>query len=102
MIWVRPVPRPAGQRAGKFEAYDGLTNLHMLTSRTPFLDGARWMLKHGSSPDTQIVMRHHGTDHDALRATVGAAAGLRVKEADLEPLRFMPWGIPAAWTEDRP
>jgi hypothetical protein len=44
------------------------------------LDAARVLLAEGVDPATPIAMRHAGANHDALRSTVGAAAGLTVKD----------------------
>jgi hypothetical protein len=41
-------------------------------------------------PATKLVMRHEGQEHDALRATVGAAAKLTVEEGKRRPV-FRPW-----------
>jgi hypothetical protein len=49
-------------------------------STTPFCDGARVLLAEGIDPDTKLVMRHDGSSADALRSTVGAAAGLTVAD----------------------
>jgi hypothetical protein len=72
----------------KFEAYLGERLL--LISRTPFLSSARLLLKAGVDPTTRLIMRHHGRADDALRATVGAAAKLTVKETGRGPT-FAPW-----------
>lgn len=51
------------------------------TSETPLLDAARALLKAGkATPDDVLVMRHAGSDHDALRARVDVAARLMKSE----------------------
>ncbi len=47
-------------------------------STTPFCDAARVLLAEGADPSTRFIMRHEGSPHDALRSTVGVAAGLTV------------------------
>jgi len=61
-------------------------------STTPFYDAARALLAEGARPDIRLVMRHEGSPHDALRSTVGVAAGLTVADAtaDGKP-RFAKW-----------
>jgi hypothetical protein len=54
-------------------------------STTPFLDAARTLLAQGAAPDAPFVMRHAGQDHDALRTTVGVAAGLSVDDSGGKP-----------------
>jgi hypothetical protein len=51
-------------------------------SRQPFLDGARALLALGLPPETVLVMRHAGSDTEALRSTIGAASRLTVQEND--------------------
>jgi hypothetical protein len=64
----------------------------VLVRRThqPLLDACRVLVADGVNPATQIVMRHVGSQTDALVSTVGGAAKLRVKE-DGAPPRFRPW-----------
>jgi len=45
-------------------------------STTPLCDAARVVLAEGVRSKAKIVMRHTGSLADALRSTVGAAAGL--------------------------
>jgi hypothetical protein len=42
---------------------------------TPFLTAARVLLAESADPDAVLAMRRPGTDHDALRARLGTAAG---------------------------
>lgn len=63
------------------------------SSRQPFLDGARELLRRGIDPVTPIVMRRPGSATDALRSTIGAAAKLTVDEGTQ---RFRSWQ-PFAW-----
>jgi hypothetical protein len=58
------------------------------TSETPLFDGARALLKTGkAAADDMLVMRHVGSEHDALRARVGVAAGLTIEETGHGPRR---------------
>jgi hypothetical protein len=69
----------APTRAGMFEArIDGLL---ICTSRQPFLDAARVLLAEGFAPDAYLVMRHVGSAHDSLSASIGAAAQLTVEHS---------------------
>jgi hypothetical protein len=53
----------------------------LCVSETPLLSSARALLAAGmAGPDDTIVMRHAGSDFDALRARVGAAAGLTIED----------------------
>jgi hypothetical protein len=46
----------------------------------PFLDAARALISEGQHPESILVMRHEGSDADALRAPLGIAARLSVEE----------------------
>jgi hypothetical protein len=83
-IEVRPAARPGTYIAA-------IAGRDICTSRQPFLDGARILLREGASPETVIVMRWAGTTTDALTATVGAAAKLTVKEPDRGRPHFATW-----------
>jgi hypothetical protein len=60
----------------------------------PLLDSARRLLDHGYDPALTLVMKHEGSDTEAPRSTIGAAARLTVKEsaAGRGP-RFVPWNV---------
>lgn len=55
-------------------------------TREPLLDGARALLAAGYHPDTVIVLRHAGSDINALRARIGTAARFYVEESGHGPL----------------
>jgi hypothetical protein len=74
---------PVGQ--GQFAARLG-DRIVVERTRQPLLDGARVLLGEGYDPDTPIVLRHAGRNDDALRSTIGAAAGLTVKEGPSRPV----------------
>jgi hypothetical protein len=63
--------------------YDGTMDGATIVTRstTPFFDAARVLLAKGMAPDMALVMRHAGAHHDALRSTVGKAAGLSVENS---------------------
>jgi hypothetical protein len=65
---------------GRFAA--ALDERVLCRSRRPFLDSARVLLAEGADPATPFAMRHAGSDYDALRSTIGQAAGLTVLEPD--------------------
>jgi hypothetical protein len=73
--------------AARLEGSDDI----LCVSRTPFLTAARELLKRGRDPSTLIVMRHAGSSTDCLRARLGGAAKLSVKEEDGRPPRFVLW-----------
>lgn len=65
-------------RAGMYRAeVDGR---HVVTARTPLFAAARVLQDEGVSPETPLSMRWAGSEIDALRSTVGAAAALTVTE----------------------
>jgi hypothetical protein len=70
-------------------------------STTPLCDAARVLLAEGIKPDTVLVMRHAGSIADALRSTVGAAAGLTVRQ-DNGPPGFTRYRAPDFRTETPP
>ena len=79
-----------GTIPGKFDARLG-ERLIVEASRIPFCDGARVLLAKGlAAPGDLLIMRHAGSDHDALRAAVGVAAKLTVNETVGTP-RFVRW-----------
>jgi hypothetical protein len=85
LIVVEPV-----DRHGRFAArLDGRVLVN--SSRTPFLDAARRLIAEGADPSGIIIMRHRGSDVDALRARLGVAAGLTVEERDSRTPRFVRW-----------
>jgi len=65
------------------------------SSRQPFLDAARCLIDLGHPPNSILTMRHAGSDGDALRSKIGAAARLMVREdarrgPELVPYRAIP------------
>jgi hypothetical protein len=78
--------------AGRGPLFDGMVAGREVVYRStqPLVDGARALLAEGVDPRTRIMMRHTGSDTDVLRATVGAAAKLSVREGDDAP-RFRDW-----------
>jgi hypothetical protein len=72
--------------------YDGMMDRATIVTRptTPFFDAARVLLAKGVAPDMALVMRHAGAHHDALRSTVGKAAGLSVENSGGKPA-FRPY-----------
>src|SRR5262245_55470661 len=56
------------------------TDGHNFLTTTPLLDGTRYWLGKGVSPDTPIItVRSSGSSHWSLRSTIGAAAKLTVE-----------------------
>jgi hypothetical protein len=64
------------------QLFDGKVDGRFVVERStmPFCDGARVLLAEGVDPATKLVMRHAGSVADALRSTIGAAAGLTVAD----------------------
>ena len=57
---------------------------HRFLTTTPLIDGARYWLEKGLSPDISIVtVWSSGSSHWSLRSTIGAAAKLTVKSNKL-------------------
>jgi len=90
VVTVAPALDRNGHRlAAAFHAIvDGATIAG--TTRTPFCDAARALLKLGYPADARLLMQHAGSSTTALRSTIGAAARLTVKETGNGP-RFAPW-----------
>jgi hypothetical protein len=67
--------------------FDGTVDGWSIVTRSsqPMFDGARSLLANGADPAAKLVMRHAGSDADALRSTVGAAARLTVEEGERRP-----------------
>ena len=82
---------PHGERPpGLYDAYLG-TRLLAARTRQPFLDGARALVALGFDPGTTVVLKHIGSDTECLRARLGVAARLTVKERDRGRVTFEPW-----------
>jgi hypothetical protein len=73
-IIVAPVGR------GRFRAWLDRRPELVRSSSTPFLSACRKLLELGYDPTRPAVMRHCGTNHDAVLSTIGAAARLTVRE----------------------
>src|SRR5580692_139103 len=71
--------------ASQFEAWCG-GQLIVASTREPLLDGSRALLAAGHDPDTIAVMRHAGSDVDALTARIGMAAQFYVEESAHGPV----------------
>jgi hypothetical protein len=76
--------------AGRFDAFHD-DQLIANASKTPFLDGARQLLKRGFAANTLVVMRHQGSPVDSLRARICDAARLTVAEGDRVGIHFQRW-----------
>jgi hypothetical protein len=76
---------------GRFDALHGDRCL-VERSRTPFCDGARALLAQGlADPGDRLVMRHAGSETDAMVSTVGTAAKLTVAEGKDGKPRVIAW-----------
>jgi hypothetical protein len=90
-------PRRARDKRAAPSVYDArLSGNDQLfcSSNTIFFDAARKLLRSGcAAPEDVLIMKHAGSDLEALRATIGHAAKLTVEERDAGPhgIRFVPW-----------
>jgi hypothetical protein len=82
VLSVSPSLKPDGGKAysSRGQLFDGKVDGRSVVKRspTPFCTAARVLLAEGVDPATRLIMRHTGSVADALRSTVGAAAGLTV------------------------
>jgi hypothetical protein len=85
---------------GRFEARcDG--EVLVARTREPILDGARALLAAGHHPDTIALLRHAGSEVDALSARIGIASRFYIEESGHGPvLRSVRKASPGA--VDRP
>ena len=86
IIAVAPAPRVAGRFEARLDGDDRV----LCVSRTPFFDAARKLLAQGYDPNVLLMLRHAGSDTDSLRAKLGVAASLTVKETGYGP-QLQPW-----------
>ena len=84
---------PTVRRPGLYDACLDGGYVIVTASRQPFFDSARRLLDLGYDPTNVLVMRHAGSDTDAMTGQIGAAAKLRVKEGNGPP-RFVAWDPP--------
>jgi hypothetical protein len=75
------------------QLFDGSIDGRVVVKRstTPFCDAARLLLAEGIKPNTILVMRHAGSGADALRSSVGVAAGLTVADDNGGKPIFRKW-----------
>jgi hypothetical protein len=80
VLAVSPSLNAEGRKAysTRGQLFDGTVDGRSIVKRstTPFCDAARALLAEGVDPATRLVMRHASSVADALRSTVGVAAGL--------------------------
>jgi hypothetical protein len=70
---------PANRR-GLFVARVAADFRFLCKSRQPFVDSARVLLQEGIDPETILISRLAGQDHNSLRSKVGLAAKVTVDE----------------------
>jgi hypothetical protein len=75
------------ERTGTFKARLESGPL-LCRSRVPLCDAARVLLAKGHPHDTIVMMRHAGARHDALRASLRAAAALTVEDDKVGKPKF--------------
>jgi hypothetical protein len=65
------------------ETRNGIFDVHieqryLLSSPSPFIDACRHLLARGYNPAGTVVMRHEGSDVDALHGILGRVAGVEI------------------------
>ena len=81
-ILINPVPGKPGMYQAHYD------DVLLCTSRIPFYDGARELLKLGYPPGTLLNMRHRGKAYPSFVPTsLAKAAKLTVRENDEDGLR---------------
>jgi hypothetical protein len=68
--------------------------LLVLSSRQPLLDACRLLLRAAADPNSWVVMRHVGSDIEALRGKLGILAKLAVEDDRLGRPNFRRWRGP--------
>lgn len=61
------------------------------SSRTPYTDAARVLIKEGADSNSILILRHAGSDVNAMTGKLGLVAKLAVREGNTEQPRFSPW-----------
>jgi hypothetical protein len=85
VLVIRPAPKP-----GRYLGHVG--DELIVTSRQPFVDGARALLSRGCDPATPYNMRRANSDVlSFVTTTIGHAAGLSVNEARTRFQKFVPF-----------
>ena len=89
VLIVSPHIKPDGtEHPNKFDARLSDSADVLCVSETPFFDAARVLLRTNRAHSGDLlVMRHAGSPHDALRASVGAAAEFTIAETGSRPRR---------------
>jgi hypothetical protein len=81
---------PAAGRPGHFDAlFDG--RVIVAVNEDALLDGARKLIRLGSSSDAVLVRKHVGSETECLRSKLGVADGLTVKDRDHGRPTFERW-----------
>jgi hypothetical protein len=95
VLTVSPSLNAEGRKAysTRGQLFDGAVDGRTVVKRsvTPFCDAARVLLAEGIKPDAILVMRHGGSAADALRSSVGVAAGLTVADDNGGKPIFRKW-----------
>jgi len=68
--------------------------LLVISSRQPFLDACRCLLNAGADPNSWVVMRHAGSEVEALRGKLGILSRLTVEDDRLGRPSFRRWRGP--------
>jgi hypothetical protein len=74
---ITVIVSPTADNPGRFDA--SLDGRYLVTSSSPFIDACRILIEQGADPDAQAVMRHAGSDVDAMHGRLGNVAGTGVR-----------------------
>jgi hypothetical protein len=100
MILIEAAKRANGERLpGRFRATLDDGTCLVESSTVPFCASARKLVELGYDPALPLMMRHRGSQHDALVSTIGTAAGLTVDESTTS---FHKWRPPPQWNAENP
>jgi hypothetical protein len=82
---------PTGTAGDRYEARIDNGRLLVSSSRQPFLDGCRQLIRLGFDADEVAELRHRGSSVTSLRARIGDGAKQTVAERDRGGPYFEPW-----------
>jgi hypothetical protein len=88
--------RPTDGRPGFYDASISVGDGRpMRPSRYPLLDACRALIAAGADPRSEIELWHAGATHYSLRAVIGDAARLMVRETRGRPIfvKHQPFGL---------
>jgi hypothetical protein len=80
--WSNQVRLVVISPTGAPDHYDAFVDGELVvnSTRQPFVDAARALLERGAASNSWLILRHADSDIDSLRAKVGVAAKLTVRD----------------------